>query len=107
MATIKDPNKAPSPNPNAISGKPRVILISGPPGAGKGVQCEKMVKNFGFIHISTGDIFREAVTRRTELGLLADSYIKRGLFVPDDVVINLVKARLLEPDAIAKGSFKI
>lgn len=81
----------------------RIILVVGPPGAGKGTQCKKLAQDFGLLHISTGDIFRESIAKQTELGKTADLYIRRGNFVPNDIVIGLIKDRLRQPDAIASG----
>lgn len=75
------------------------LLIMGPPGAGKGSQAELIKKHFSLPHISTGDMFREAIARKTPTGLLAKSYIDKGELVPDEVTIELVRGRLQEPDA--------
>lgn len=75
----------------------RLILL-GPPGAGKGTQASAIVKKYDIPHISTGDIFRDNIKRGTELGLKAKSYMDQGLLVPDDLVISIVKDRLLEGD---------
>ena len=74
----------------------------GPPGAGKGSVAKLLLKKFGFVHISTGDMFREVIKSGSELGKLADSYISKGHLVPDDVTISIVKERLSQDD-IAKG----
>ncbi len=74
------------------------IIIMGPPGAGKGTQSEKILAYCNIPHISTGDMFREAIKEGTELGKLASSYINQGLLVPDEVTIGLVKERLAKPD---------
>ena len=74
------------------------IVLMGPPGAGKGTQSELLVKEYGILHISTGDMFREAIAEKTPVGLKAASYTNAGLLVPDDVVIALVKERLSKPD---------
>ena len=73
------------------------IILMGPPGAGKGTLAKQLI-TLGFVHISTGDMFREAIKAGTELGKLADSYIKRGDLVPDKVTIGLVKERLSKDD---------
>lgn len=74
------------------------MIIMGPPGAGKGTQSEKILKYLNVPHISTGDMFREAIANKTELGKLAESYIQAGALVPDEVTIGLVKERLSCPD---------
>ena len=73
------------------------IILMGPPGAGKGTLAKQLI-SLGFVHISTGDMFREAIKAGTELGKLADSYIKHGDLVPDEVTIGLVKERLSKDD---------
>ena len=67
------------------------ILLMGPPGAGKGTQAAELVKAFAIPHISTGDMFRAAIKGGTELGKLANSYIKDGKLVPDEVTIGIVQ----------------
>ena len=70
----------------------------GPPGAGKGTQSEKIVAYYNIPHISTGDMFRDAASRKTELGLKAKEYMDKGQLVPDEVTIAIVKDRLSLPD---------
>ena len=70
----------------------------GPPGAGKGTQAVKIVEKSGIPHISTGDIFRENIKKGTELGKKAQEYMNKGELVPDDLVIAIATARLLEDD---------
>ena len=74
------------------------IILMGPPGAGKGTLAKQLLKAFPFVHISTGDMFREAIKAQTELGKLAQSYIARGDLVPDEVTIGLVRERLSQDD---------
>ena len=74
------------------------IILMGPPGAGKGTQSERILDYCSIPHISTGDMFREAIKNQTELGKLAQSYINQGLLVPDEVTIGLVKERLSRDD---------
>ncbi len=74
------------------------IILMGPPGAGKGTQSELIVKKYGIKHISTGDMFREAISNKTPVGIRAEDYITKGLLVPDEVVIALVKERLSMDD---------
>jgi adenylate kinase len=68
----------------------RMIFI-GPPGAGKGTQAARLVERYQIPHISTGDMFRQAVKEGTPMGQEADRYMKAGQLVPDDVVIGLVR----------------
>jgi len=75
----------------------RLILL-GPPGAGKGTQAEGIKKEFNIPHISTGDIFRENIKNNTELGKKAQEYMNKGLLVPDELVVDLVKDRLSKED---------
>ena len=79
------------------------LIIMGPPGAGKGTQAESIVKQYNVVHVSTGDMFREALKNQTELGLLAKSYMDKGNLVPDSVTIALVKERLSKTDCKEKG----
>lgn len=74
------------------------IILMGPPGAGKGTLATELKDTLKLPHISTGDMFREAIANKTELGNLASSYIKQGELVPDEVTIGLVKERLSKPD---------
>lgn len=75
----------------------RNIILMGPPGAGKGTLAKKLI-SLGFVHISTGDMFREAIKAGTALGQLAEQFIKRGDLVPDEVTIGIVKERLSQDD---------
>ncbi len=75
----------------------RLIFI-GPPGAGKGTQAARIVQRYGIPHISTGDMFRAAVTAGTPLGLEANAFMKSGRLVPDAVTIGLVRERFAQPD---------
>lgn len=79
------------------------LLIMGLPGAGKGTQAAKIVEKFGVAHISTGDMFRAAMANKTEMGLLAKSYIDKGDLVPDEVTNGIVKERLAQNDIKEKG----
>ena len=73
------------------------IILMGPPGAGKGTLAKKLI-SLNLVHISTGDMFRDAIKEDTDLGRLAASYINKGDLVPDDVTIGIVKERLAKPD---------
>jgi adenylate kinase len=68
-----------------------VLIIFGPPGAGKGTQASIITKDYNMLHISTGDMLRVAVKEGTELGNLAKSYMDKGELVPDDVVIGIIR----------------
>ena len=74
------------------------IILMGPPGAGKGTLAKQLKSSLDLVHISTGDMFRDNIKGGTELGLLAKSYIDKGHLVPDEVTINMLKARLAEKD---------
>jgi adenylate kinase len=76
----------------------RLVLL-GPPGAGKGTQGVFLAERFGIPQISTGEILRDHVQRGTKLGIRARSYMDRGEYVPDDVVVSMVMNRLADPDA--------
>jgi adenylate kinase len=69
----------------------RNIVLFGPPGAGKGTQSALLVDHFGFVHLSTGDIFRLNIKEETVLGKLAKSYMEKGQLVPDDVTIRMLE----------------
>ena len=73
----------------------RVLLI-GPPGAGKGTQAVRIAEHFDLAKIATGDLLREQVAKGTELGQVAKEYMDRGDLVPDDIVIEMTRDRMLE-----------
>lgn len=75
------------------------MIIMGPPGSGKGTQAARISEKFGVPAVSTGDMLREAIASGTPLGLEAKSFMDQGELVPDEVVINIVRDRLNEPDA--------
>ena len=74
------------------------ILLMGPPGAGKGTQAEKLIREYGIPQISTGDMLRAAVKAGTELGKAAKIIMDQGKLVSDDIIIGLVKERLTADD---------
>lgn len=74
------------------------LVIMGPPGAGKGTQASMIVERYSIPHISTGDIFRKNLKEGTPLGLKAKEYMDKGLLVPDEVVVAIVKDRLMQED---------
>ena len=75
------------------------LVFLGPPGAGKGTQARQLAAELKVPHVAPGDIFREAATSGTPLGLEAKGYMDRGELVPDDVVIRMIGERLARPDA--------
>lgn len=78
----------------------RLILL-GLPGAGKGTQARVLAEQQSLLHISTGDMFREAAAEGTELGLRAQEYMSKGELVPDEVTIGMLLERIEKPDAAA------
>ena len=78
------------------------IVLMGAPGAGKGTQAQRLVKQFGIPQISTGDLLRNAVARGTPYGLKAKAAMDSGALVADDIVLGIIRERLGEPDA-ARG----
>ncbi len=75
------------------------ILILGPQGAGKGTQAKRLSASYGIPHISTGDMLREAIANGTELGQRVKPILESGELVPDELMIELIRERLSEPDA--------
>lgn len=74
------------------------IIIFGPPGVGKGTVAGWILNKYSIVHISTGDILREAIKKGTELGEKAKPYMNFGMLVPDNIIIDLIKKRLTNPD---------
>lgn len=75
-----------------------LLVLLGPPGAGKGTQAERIVEKYDLVYISTGDILRNAIKKKTSLGLQAQQYMEKGQLVPDDLVISIVTERFQESD---------
>jgi adenylate kinase len=70
------------------------IVLFGPPGAGKGTQSENIIKKYGLVHLSTGDIFRFNIKNETPLGNLAKSFMDKGELVPDEVTIRMLESEV-------------
>ncbi len=75
------------------------LIIFGPPGAGKGTQAAQISEKYNILHISTGNMLRNAIKEGSELGKLAKSYMDKGDLVPDSVVIGIIKERIIKPDS--------
>lgn len=76
------------------------IVIFGAPGCGKGTQSERLISEYGLYHISTGEILRDNIARKTPLGKIADVYIKQGQLIPDQLVVRMLEQVLdSEPEA--------
>lgn len=82
----------------AAKGLSRAVIFLGPPGAGKGTQARQVAESYGVPHLSTGDMFREHVSRGTPLGLRAKPIMERGDLVPDDLVLGMVEERISRAD---------
>ncbi len=85
-------------SPVAARGLKRAVILLGPPGAGKGTQARELAQQYGVPHLSTGDMFRDHVSRGTELGRRARPIMERGELVPDDIVLGMVEQRVAQPD---------
>ena len=79
----------------------KFLVLLGPPGVGKGTQAKILSERTGLAHISSGDLFRENLKNKTELGQLAQTYMGKGELVPDDVTIAMIWERLSQPDCEA------
>ncbi|MFZ0249849.1 MAG: adenylate kinase [Acidimicrobiales bacterium] len=80
----------------------RVLLVA-PPGAGKGTQAEKLASHYGVVHLSSGELLRQAVKAGTELGIAASEYLRRGDLVPDDLIFDMMMGPVL--DASRHGGY--
>lgn len=75
------------------------LILFGPPGAGKGTQSQRIIQHFNLLHLATGDLLRSQIMNRTEMGLLAQSFMDKGELVPDEVVIKMLRSKLVELDS--------
>ena len=74
------------------------IILLGPPGAGKGTQAKVLVENLGVVQLSTGDMLRAAVASGSELGRQAKAVMDAGKLMPDEIMVEIISARIAEPD---------
>jgi adenylate kinase len=79
------------------------ILFLGPQGSGKGTQAKRLASDYGLAHVATGDMLREAISAGTELGRRVQPIVESGALVPDELVVELIRDRLDQPDA--EGGF--
>ena len=75
------------------------VALLGPPGAGKGTQAKQMVEKFNLVHLSTGDILRDEVARETELGKTARGFMDRGELVPDQLIVDMIRGRIMAAES--------
>ncbi|EAZ41266.1 hypothetical protein OsJ_25775 [Oryza sativa Japonica Group] len=87
----------------AVKADPLKVMIAGAPASGKGTQCELIKSKYGLVHISAGDLLRAEIAAGSENGKRAKEFMEKGQLVPDEIVVNMVKERLLQPDAQEKG----
>ena len=76
-----------------------ILVLFGPPGAGKGTQAEGLKDKLNLLHLSTGDILREEVSSQSELGVLAKKFMDAGELVTDDLIIGMIKNKILSEDS--------
>ncbi len=79
---------------SSVRGTGGDLIIMGPPGVGKGTQAKALAQENGWIQLSTGEVFRDHIRRQTDLGRRVKGYLERGEYVPDDVTIRMVRAKL-------------
>ncbi len=81
------------------------IVFLGPPGAGKGTQAAILTEKLGYVHLSTGDMIRDEMTRGTKLGKFAKTFYDKGDLVPDQTVIDMIKTRLADTENVILDGF--
>lgn len=81
------------------------IVLMGPPGSGKGTQAKLLCDRHAWAHLATGDLFRDHLSRGTELGKLAEQHMSQGAYVPDEVTVSMVRGRLAEIPAATRIVF--
>ena len=80
-----------------------IIFVSGGPGSGKGTQCERIVKKYGYTHLSSGDLLREEVKSGSERGKNLNEMMQKGLLVPNQIVLDMIKDAMLKHIKTSKG----
>ncbi|CAN1235645.1 Adenylate kinase 2, chloroplastic [Linum perenne] len=96
-------NKAQVVLASANADPPLRIMISGAPASGKGTQCELITKKYNLVHIAAGDLLREEIASGSDNGKRAKEYMEKGQLVPNEIVVMMVKDRLMQPDSQANG----
>ncbi|KAK4261659.1 hypothetical protein QN277_004623 [Acacia crassicarpa] len=87
----------------SVKPEPPKIMISGAPASGKGTQCELITKKYSLVHVAAGDLLRAEIATGSENGERAKEYMEKGQLVPDEIVVMMVKDRLLKPDSKENG----
>lgn len=87
--------------------KPQVVFVLGGPGAGKGTQCDRIVRDYGFVHLSAGDLLRAERQKGGEVGELIENYIREGKIVPVEITVNLIKDQIMANVANGKMNFLV
>lgn len=83
--------------------EPLHVMISGAPASGKGTQCHLITNKYGLVHVAAGDLLRAEIETGSENGKRAKEYMEKGQLVPDEIVVMMVKDRLLKPDSVENG----
>jgi len=91
----------------AVPGQPEVVFVLGGPGSGKGTQCARIVKEFGYVHLSAGDLLRAARSSGDATGALIENYIKEGKIVPVEITVNLIKKAMEDNAKQGKAKFLV
>ncbi|GAU45696.1 hypothetical protein TSUD_268280 [Trifolium subterraneum] len=83
--------------------EPLHVMISGAPASGKGTQCHLITNKYGLVHVAAGDLLRAEIETGSENGKRAKEYMEKGQLVPDEIVVMMVRDRLLKPDSAENG----
>jgi len=93
--------------PSSSGAQAEVVFVLGGPGSGKGTQCARIVKEFGYVHLSAGDLLRAARESGDSTGALIDNYIKEGKIVPVEITVNLIKKAMEDNVKTGKSKFLV